>query len=240
MTDAERRETLERLMLAHGTQIKRFCTLQLRDAALAEDAAQEVFVKAWKGLASFRAEMRREDVVDAHRRQHLPGLSAYGMVPVHGPQPHAGGTCRQERTGHIPRRNGVAGHRQIAQGAAHGGAAALLRGPDASGKSHTRWASARRRPSGACARQTRCCATCWKGGILMFTLEIDKTRRMLDDELSDVCWTARDARAVADRIHTQGRSIMKRKASMALLLGLAVLALAVGALAARAWSLAGG
>lgn len=56
MTDAERRETLERLMLAHGTQIKRFCTLQLRDAALAEDAAQEVFVKAWKGLASFRAE----------------------------------------------------------------------------------------------------------------------------------------------------------------------------------------
>lgn len=50
MTDAERRETLERLMLAHGTQIKRFCTLQLRDAA------QEVFVKAWKGLASFRAE----------------------------------------------------------------------------------------------------------------------------------------------------------------------------------------
>ena len=56
MTDAERRETLERPMLAHGTQIKRFCTLQLRDAALAEDAAQEVFVKAWKGLASFRAE----------------------------------------------------------------------------------------------------------------------------------------------------------------------------------------
>ena len=66
----------------------------------------------------------------------------------------------------------------------------------------------------------------------MFTLEIDNPRRMLDAELSDVCWTARDARAVADRIHTKGRSIMKRKASMALLLGLAVLALAVGALAA--------
>ena len=38
---------LEALMNQHGNAILRFCTLQLRDAKLAEDAAQDVFVKAW-------------------------------------------------------------------------------------------------------------------------------------------------------------------------------------------------
>lgn len=49
-------ERLEHLMRAYGTDIKRFCTLQLRDAALAEDAAQEVFFKVWKALGTFRNE----------------------------------------------------------------------------------------------------------------------------------------------------------------------------------------
>lgn len=49
-------ERLEHLMRAYGTDIKRFCTLQLRDAALAEDAAQDVFFKAWKALGTFREE----------------------------------------------------------------------------------------------------------------------------------------------------------------------------------------
>ena len=49
-------ERLEYLMHAYGTDIKRFCTVQLRDAALAEDAAQEVFLKAWRALETFRGE----------------------------------------------------------------------------------------------------------------------------------------------------------------------------------------
>lgn len=49
-------ERLEQLMRAYGTDVKRFCTLQLRDAAMAEDAAQEVFFKAWKALKTFRNE----------------------------------------------------------------------------------------------------------------------------------------------------------------------------------------
>ncbi len=49
-------ERLESLMHAYGTDIKRFCTLQLRDATLAEDAAQEVFFKAWRALDTFREE----------------------------------------------------------------------------------------------------------------------------------------------------------------------------------------
>ena len=54
--EAQSTERLEHLMQTYGTDIKRFCTLQLRDATLAEDAAQEVFFKAWKALGTFRGE----------------------------------------------------------------------------------------------------------------------------------------------------------------------------------------
>ena len=54
--EAQSAECLESLMHAYGTDIKRFCTLRLRDAALAEDATQDVFVKAWKALGTFRNE----------------------------------------------------------------------------------------------------------------------------------------------------------------------------------------
>ena len=49
-------EKLESLMETYGTQVKRLCCLYLRDASLAEDAAQETFIKAWRSLASFRSE----------------------------------------------------------------------------------------------------------------------------------------------------------------------------------------
>lgn len=45
---------LEALMNRYGSAILRFCTLQLRDARLAEDAAQDVFVKAWKAMDRFQ------------------------------------------------------------------------------------------------------------------------------------------------------------------------------------------
>ena len=49
-------QKLEALMDAYGTQVKRLCCLYLRDMGLAEDAAQETFIKAWRGLARFRGE----------------------------------------------------------------------------------------------------------------------------------------------------------------------------------------
>lgn len=52
--DAEK--SLVRMMEAHGTAIKRLCRCLLDDPSLAEDAAQEVFCKAWKALASFRGD----------------------------------------------------------------------------------------------------------------------------------------------------------------------------------------
>ena len=54
MTDTGRSEILESLMELYGDEIKRFCTLQLRDRFQAEDAAQDTFVKAWKALDTFR------------------------------------------------------------------------------------------------------------------------------------------------------------------------------------------
>lgn len=47
---------LERWMDTYGTQLKRLCCLYLRDAALAEDAVQETFLKAWRGMGRFRGE----------------------------------------------------------------------------------------------------------------------------------------------------------------------------------------
>ena len=51
MQDTSRLETL---MNQYGDAILRFCTLQLRDVKLAEDAAQDVFIKAWKAMDGFQ------------------------------------------------------------------------------------------------------------------------------------------------------------------------------------------
>lgn len=47
-------EKLEALMQTYGTQVKRLCCLYLKDVSLAEDAAQETFIKAWRSLGTFR------------------------------------------------------------------------------------------------------------------------------------------------------------------------------------------
>ena len=54
--DTEHQEELEYLMNHYGDEIKRFCTLQLKDPFQAEDAAQDTFIKAWKALDTFRNE----------------------------------------------------------------------------------------------------------------------------------------------------------------------------------------
>lgn len=47
-------QRLTRLMETHGSSILRVCYLYLKDHALAQDAAQTTFVKAWKALATLR------------------------------------------------------------------------------------------------------------------------------------------------------------------------------------------
>ena len=47
---------LERLMEHYGTDILRLCALHLGDPALAEDAAQETMLRAWRNYSSYRGE----------------------------------------------------------------------------------------------------------------------------------------------------------------------------------------
>ena len=50
------REAFDALVLAHRPAMERFCKRFLADASKAEDATQEVFLRAWEKLAGFRGE----------------------------------------------------------------------------------------------------------------------------------------------------------------------------------------
>ena len=47
-------DKLRRLMQAHGSSVLRVCYLYLKDHALAQDAAQTTFLKAWQALHTLR------------------------------------------------------------------------------------------------------------------------------------------------------------------------------------------
>lgn len=55
MSDPEREATLNEWLEAYGDLIAKTCRLYLNDAALAEDAAQETFIRAWRYMAQFQA-----------------------------------------------------------------------------------------------------------------------------------------------------------------------------------------
>ena len=54
--DNVREETLQRMMAQYKNDLMRMCVVCLKDSALAEDAVQETFVKAYKAMATFRGE----------------------------------------------------------------------------------------------------------------------------------------------------------------------------------------
>lgn len=54
--DSNREEQLNQMILQHEKDLLRICCIYLRDTALAEDAVQEVFLKAYKGLEDFRGD----------------------------------------------------------------------------------------------------------------------------------------------------------------------------------------
>ena len=52
--NSERETRLNRMMLTHERELMRLCCLYLHDAALAQDAVQETFLKAFRKLDGFR------------------------------------------------------------------------------------------------------------------------------------------------------------------------------------------
>jgi len=52
----QREERLNRMVLLHEKYLLRLCCLYLRDVALAQDAVQECFLKAYRSLDRFRGE----------------------------------------------------------------------------------------------------------------------------------------------------------------------------------------
>ena len=52
----DREATLSEWLSQYGDLINRTCCLILGDRALAEDATQEVFIRAWKSMAHFRGD----------------------------------------------------------------------------------------------------------------------------------------------------------------------------------------
>ena len=54
--DNVREETLRRMMTQYKNDLMRMCVACLKDVALAEDAVQETFVKAYKALDTFRGD----------------------------------------------------------------------------------------------------------------------------------------------------------------------------------------
>ena len=49
-------DQLTSLMRQYGNELLRMCCVLLRDRALAEDAVQETFLKAYRGLPKFRGD----------------------------------------------------------------------------------------------------------------------------------------------------------------------------------------
>ena len=54
--DPDNQQVLGQLIDQYGKDLFRLCCMYLRDASLAEDAVQETFLRAYKGLKDFRGE----------------------------------------------------------------------------------------------------------------------------------------------------------------------------------------
>lgn len=88
--DNVREETLRRLMNQHKNDLMRMCCVFLKDQALAEDAVQETFVKAYKAMDTFRGDSSEKNVADAHCHQHMQNHAPGSLVPPCGSQRGAG------------------------------------------------------------------------------------------------------------------------------------------------------
>lgn len=90
---AEKDEWLSELMQTYGDDILRLCYVILQDRTLAEDASQEVFLKAYKRLHTLRQRESRQNEAGFYRRQHLPGSASRVVAAPHGQKRLFGGSA---------------------------------------------------------------------------------------------------------------------------------------------------
>jgi RNA polymerase sigma-70 factor (ECF subfamily) len=99
---------LRRLMQRHGTAVYRYCREALRDATLADDVQQQVFIEAFRDLRSFhgRSSVRtwvfaiaRHRVLDAAKARHRAQshVDASDAATVPDPRPSPGETIDDAR-----------------------------------------------------------------------------------------------------------------------------------------------
>ncbi len=75
------RDAYAELVRKYQTRVRGYCVNTLRDATLAEDAAQEIFLKAYQGLRRFRGESAFSSwlyrITVNHCRDHLRKLARH-------------------------------------------------------------------------------------------------------------------------------------------------------------------
>lgn len=90
----DRDRWLEQAMEQWEVPLLRTCYLLVKDVALAEDAVQDTFVKAWQAQDHFRGEGSEKELAHAHCGKYLPGPAPGKMVPARGPSGTHGGPAR--------------------------------------------------------------------------------------------------------------------------------------------------
>ena len=87
ITNENARQRLVRLVEQYQTDLLRLCYIQLHDTALAEDAVQETFIKAYRSFPSFRGDCSEKTWL--MRRQHLSRHDSLRMVSPSGSSNYA-------------------------------------------------------------------------------------------------------------------------------------------------------
>ena len=89
ITNENARQRLVRLVEQYQTDLLRLCYIQLHDTALAEDAVQETFIKAYRSFPAFRGDCSEKNMADANCRQHLSRHDSLRMVSPSGSSNYA-------------------------------------------------------------------------------------------------------------------------------------------------------
>lgn len=67
----EKKDDFSKLVEQHQASVMRICYIYLRDITLAEDAAQETFLKAYKAMSRFRGGKHEKNMVDSDCHKYL-------------------------------------------------------------------------------------------------------------------------------------------------------------------------